>query len=203
MSGKPTEQDPIKDSKQDPVAEAPQDEVTNEALQAEAVEACEESAESGLEENLEEQLEAALKKADENWDIALRTKAEMENIKRRSEQEVDKARKFALEKFANELLSVRDSMEMGLEASKADGADITKIVEGTELTSKMLSDVMAKFGVVQLNPVGEPFNPDHHQAISMQPSPEHDNNTVTAVMQKGYLLNDRLLRPAMVIVAKN
>lgn len=196
MSGKPTEQEPTQDSVQNSETETAKDEMVE---SADAVEAADESTEPSL----EEQLEAALKKADENWDVALRTKAEMENIKRRSEQEVDKARKFALEKFANELLAVRDSMEMGLEASKADGADIEKIVEGTELTSKMLADVMAKFGVVQLNPVGEAFNPDHHQAISMQPSPEHDNNTVTAVMQKGYLLNDRLLRPAMVVVAKN
>lgn len=193
MSGKPTEHDPA--------IEVPQDEVVNEELQADVAQGGEEL--SSDEPSLEEQLEVALKKADENWDIALRTKAEMENIKRRSEQEVDKARKFALEKFANELLTVRDSMELGLEASKAESADIEKIIEGTELTSKMLTDVMAKFGVVQLNPVGEAFNPDHHQAISMQPSPEHDNNTVTAVMQKGYLLNDRLLRPAMVVVAKN
>lgn len=193
MSGKPSEHDST--------TEMPQDEVVNEASQVDVVQESEEL--SSDESSLEEQLEVALKKADENWDIALRTKAEMENIKRRSEQEVDKARKFALEKFANELLTVRDSMELGLEASKADGADIAKIIEGTELTSKMLADVMAKFGVVQLNPVGEPFNPDHHQAISMQPSPEHDNNMVTAVMQKGYLLNDRLLRPAMVVVAKN
>lgn len=193
MSGKPSEHDST--------TEMPQDEVVNETSQVDVAQESEEL--SSDEPNLAEQLEAALKKADENWDIALRTKAEMENIKRRSEQEVDKARKFALEKFANELLTVRDSMELGLEASKADGADIAKIIEGTELTSKMLADVMAKFGVVQLNPVGEPFNPDHHQAISMQPSPEHDNNMVTAVMQKGYLLNDRLLRPAMVVVAKN
>jgi molecular chaperone GrpE len=153
--------------------------------------------------DLQAQLAAAQAKADENWDIALRTKAEMENVKRRTDKDVDNARKFALEKFANELLAVRDSMEMGLTAAQEEGADIAKIIEGTELTGKMLASAMEKFKVVQLDPMGETFNPDHHQAISMQPSPEQENNTVMAVMQKGYLLNDRLLRPAMVVVVKN
>lgn len=153
--------------------------------------------------DLQAQLAEAQAKADENWDIALRTKAEMENLKRRTDKDVDSARKFALEKFANELLAVRDSIEMGLAAAQEEGADIAKIIEGTELTEKMLATAMEKFKVIQLNPLGEVFNPDHHQAIAMQPSPEQEDNTVMSVMQKGYLLNDRLLRPAMVIVVKN
>ena len=120
-----------------------------------------------------------------------------------TEKDIDNARKFALEKLANELLGVRDSMEMGLSAAQEEGTDIAKLVEGSELTLKMLATLMDKFNIVAIDPVGEKFNPDHHQAISMVPSPEHDNNIVMSVMQKGYLLNDRLLRPAMVIVSKN
>lgn len=156
---------------------------------------------------LREQLIAAQQKADQNWDLALRTKAEMENLKRRTEQDIDKTRKFALEKIAQELLAIRDSMELGLEASASaldnDSAEVGKLHEGNELTLKMLSSLMEKFNIVQLNPVGEPFNPEHHQAISMQANAEYADNTVSAVMQKGYLINERLLRPAMVIVVKN
>lgn len=152
---------------------------------------------------LHAELEAAKAKADENWDIALRTKAEMENVKRRTDKDIENARKFALEKLANELLAVRDSMEMGLTAAQEDGADIAKIIEGSELTLKMFADVMGKFNIVQLDPKGEKFNPDHHQAIAMQPAEGQEDNTVMDVMQKGYLLNDRLLRPAMVVVVKN
>lgn len=198
----------MSDIKSDEVVGNPVEEAIEGVLEEASVEA---GQETGTEEaveldpiaKLQAQLAEAQAKADENWDIALRTKAEMENVKRRTDKDVDNARKFALEKFANELLAVRDSMEMGLSAAQEEGADIAKIVEGTELTAKMLASAMEKFKVVQLDPVGETFNPDHHQAIAMQPSPEQENNTVMSVMQKGYLLNDRLLRPAMVVVVKN
>lgn len=198
----------MSDIKSDEVVGNPVEEAIEGVLEEASVEA---GQETGTEEaveldpiaKLQAQLAEAQAKADENWDIALRTKAEMENVKRRTDKDVDSARKFALEKFANELLAVRDSMEMGLSAAQEEGADIAKIVEGTELTAKMLASAMEKFKVVQLDPVGETFNPDHHQAIAMQPSPEQENNTVMSVMQKGYLLNDRLLRPAMVVVVKN
>ena len=160
-----------------------------------------EAAENTLEE-LEQMLEEARNKAAENWDQLLRVQAELENSRRRAQRDVENAHKFALEKFALELLPVRDSLEMGLEAASAEDVGIEKLREGTELTLKMLSNAMEKFGINEINPVGEPFNPELHQAMSMQESTEHEPNTVTAVMQKGYLLNDRLIRPAMVIVCK-
>lgn len=153
--------------------------------------------------DLQAQLAAAEEKAAKNYDLALRTQAEMENIKRRTSIDLEKAHKFALEKFANDLLPVKDSLEMGLTAGQsAEDGQLEKIVEGVELTLKMFADVLAKNGVEEVNPEGEKFNPEHHQAMTMQPHPEHPANTVIAVMQKGYLLNERLIRPAMVMVSK-
>lgn len=149
-----------------------------------------------------EKLEIAEKKATENWDQLLRTKAEMDNIRRRTQKDLENAHKFALEKFVSEMLAVKDSLEMGVDAAKQESADVKNLLEGSEMTLNMLAGVFEKFNVVELNPVGEKFNPDHHQAMSMQPSEEHEPNTVMAVMQKGYLLNDRLVRPAMVMVSK-
>lgn len=147
------------------------------------------------------QLEEAQTQAQENWDKLLRVQAEMDNLRKRTARDVENAHKFALEKFAGELLAVRDSLEMGLDAARGE-TDVDKIREGTELTLKMLAQVMEKFGIRQIDPQGERFDPDRHQAMSMQPNAELEPNTVMAVMQKGYLLNDRLLRPAMVVVSK-
>jgi len=150
-------------------------------------------------------LEDARGKADEHWDQVLRTNAELENLRRRAKQDVENAHKYALEKFAQELLPVKDSLEMGLAAAsgEADAAEaIKQLREGTELTLKMLSAAMEKSGIKEIDPVGETFNPEQHQAMSMQESEEHAPNTVIAVMQKGYQLNDRLIRPAMVVVSK-
>ncbi len=147
-------------------------------------------------------LEEARSKAAENWEQVLRVQAELENSQRRAQRDVENAHKYALEKFALELLPVKDSLEMGLEAASGEDAVVQKLREGTELTLKMLATAMEKFGIKELNPVGEPFNPELHQAMTMQESEEHEPNTVTAVMQKGYLLNDRLIRPAMVVVCK-
>lgn len=145
-------------------------------------------------------------KADENWDIALRTKAEMENVRRRTEKEVFNARKYGIEKMVSEILPVKDSMEMGLKAAiELDTEDeaVHKIREGMELTLKMMNDALAKIGVKEIDPQeGEPFNADFHQAMSMQEVPGRDPNTIVAVVQKGYTLNERLIRPAMVMVAK-
>lgn len=145
-------------------------------------------------------------KADENWDIALRTKAEMENVRRRTEKEVSNARKYGIEKMVSEILPVKDSMEMGLKAAiELDTEDeaVHKIREGMELTLKMMNDALAKIGVKEIDPQeGEPFNADFHQAMSMQEVPGRDPNTIVAVVQKGYTLNERLIRPAMVMVAK-
>jgi molecular chaperone GrpE len=153
-------------------------------------------------EEMIEKLENAEKKAVENWDQLLRTKAEMDNIRRRTQKDLENAHKFALEKFISEMLAVKDSLEMGMDAAIQENATVDSLREGSEMTLTMLEGVFEKFNVVELNPMGEKFNADHHQAMSMQPSDEHEPNTVMAVMQKGYLLNDRLVRPAMVMVSK-
>ena len=150
-------------------------------------------------------LEDARSKADEHWDQVLRTNAELDNLRRRAKQDVENAHKYALEKFAQELLPVKDSLEMGLAAASTEGdaaQAVQQLREGTELTLKMLAAAMEKAGIQEVDPVGESFNPELHQAMSMQESAEHAPNTVMAVMQKGYQLNDRLIRPAMVVVSK-
>ena len=144
------------------------------------------------------QLEADLAEAK---DAALRAQADAVNVQRRAEQEVDKARKFALERFVSELLPVVDNMERALEAAGTDEA-VKPIVEGVELTQKSLIDALQKHGVETIDPMGEPFDPQIAQAMSMVENPEVEQNTVIAVMQKGYQLNGRLVRPAMVMVSK-
>lgn len=136
-------------------------------------------------------------------DAALRAQADAINAQRRAELDVEKARKFALERFANDLLPVVDNLERALEASGGSDAEgVAAVVEGVELTLKSLVDVLAKNGVTPVDPHGEPFDPQVAQAMSMVENPDVEPNTVIAVMQKGYLLKDRLLRPAMVMVSK-
>ncbi len=153
-----------------------------------------------------ESLSAALaierSRADENWDRVLRMQADMENQRKRSQRDVQNARKFALEGMINDLLPVRDSLEMGITAASQTDADISSIVEGSELTLKMLSQAFEKYNIEEVNPVDQKFNPEFHQAMSMQEIEGRDSNTVVNVLQKGYTLNDRLIRPALVIVAK-
>jgi molecular chaperone GrpE len=151
---------------------------------------------------LQKELEQANQKAQENWDKALRVQAEMENLKRRTQKDLDDARKYALERFAKELLTVVDSLELGLQAISGDSEEVKKFREGSELTLKQFEAAFAKVNIEIVNPVGQPFNPEHHQAMAMQPSAEVAPNSVLTVFQKGYLLNGRLLRPAMVVVAK-
>lgn len=150
---------------------------------------------------LEAEIEALKQKADDNWNQFLREKAESENARRRAQKDVENARNFAIEKFVQELLPVKDSLEMGLQASQEKGADVGKLKEGTKLTLKMFNNTVAKFGVEVVDPMGKPFNPEFHQAMTMQES-DKKPNVVLAVMQKGYLLNGRLIRPAMVVVSK-
>jgi len=152
--------------------------------------------------SLRELLEAAEKKAEINYELALRTKAEADNIKRRSENDVSNARKFGIEKFAQELLPIIDSLEMGLAAASHDNASVEKFREGSEMTIKMFLSAIEKNGVKAVDPQGEKFNPDLHQAMSMQENPDVEPNTVLTVFQKGYTLQGRLMRPAMVIVSK-
>lgn len=146
-------------------------------------------------------LEDARGKADEHYNQWLRTQAELDNLRKRSARELENAHKYALEKFLVELLPVRDSLELGLVAAENGAGEFAKLREGMELTLKMLAAAMDKFGVAQINPEGEKFNPELHQAMSMQQLPDVEANTVVNVVQKGYTLNERLLRPAMVIVA--
>lgn len=153
--------------------------------------------------SLQRELEQALAKADENWSLYLSARAEMENMRKRAARDLENARKFALEKFIAELLPVKDSLEMGLAAAaETTAADVNKLLEGTRLTLKMLASALEKAGVTELNPVGARFNPEFHEAMAMQPTDRAAPNTVTQVIQKGYLLNERLVRPAMVIVAQ-
>jgi len=153
--------------------------------------------------DLQSELEKANARADENWEKVLLAKADVENMRRRSQKDVEKAHRFSIEKFAKDMLPVVDSLELGLASAQASSGDVKAIKEGLELTHKQLLDSLEKSGVKQVNPEGETFNPEFHQAISMVPSPEHEPNTVIQVFQKGYNLNDRLLRPAMVIVSQS
>ncbi|HQU16164.1 MAG: nucleotide exchange factor GrpE [Chromatiales bacterium 21-64-14] len=147
-------------------------------------------------------LEEARAKAEEHWNQFLRLKAEMENFRRRSERELENAHKYAVEKFATELLAVRDSLEMGLSVAQEGVVDAGKLKEGSELTLKLLSQVFEKFGIRALDPAGTRFDPSYHEAMAMQERADLEPNTVLNVVQKGYTLNDRLIRPAMVIVSK-
>ncbi|WP_429156954.1 nucleotide exchange factor GrpE [Aeromonas veronii] len=151
---------------------------------------------------LEAQLETAIQKAAEERERALRTAAEMENLRRRTELDVEKAHKFSLEKFANELLPVLDNLERAIELADKENEALKPMIEGVELTLKSMQSGVAKFGLVALDPINQPFDPNAHQAMSMVPSADVAPNTVIAVMQKGYDLNGRVIRPAMVMIAK-
>lgn len=152
-------------------------------------------------ESLQRDLDQALAKADEHWKLYLGAHAEMENLRKRTERDVQNAHKFALERFFGELLPVRDSLEMGLAAAN-DTVDVAKLREGVELTLKQLTAAMEKFGVRELDPTGAKFNPAEHEAMAMVPAHQAEPNTVVQVIQKGYVLNERLIRPAKVLVAQ-
>ncbi len=151
---------------------------------------------------LKKQLEEARRTAESHWESVLRANAELENLRKRSERELENAHKFGLDRMVNELLPVKDSLELGLAAGDGDDAKLAKLREGMELTLKMFSSALEKFGVTEINPDGEIFNPEYHQAMTMQEADGQESNTVITVIQKGYLLNNRLVRPALVIVAK-
>lgn len=152
-------------------------------------------------EGLQRELDQALAKADEHWKLYLGAHAEMENLRKRAEREVQNAHKFALERFFGELLPVRDSLELGL-AAASDAVDIAKLREGVELTLRQLTTAMEKFGAREVNPLGAKFDPGQQEAMAMLPTDQAEPNTVVQVVQKGYLLNERLIRPAKVIVAQ-
>ena len=189
---------PVNEEQQEPVENQPEEERVQENGEG-VEETVEEVAELSLEEQVV-QLEDELVSAK---DAVLRAQADAQNATRRAEQDVEKARKFALERFAGELLPVVDNLERALEAADGDEEVVKPIAEGVELTLKSFQDVMSKFNIEVVDPQGEPFDPNVHQAMSMVENNEVEPNTVIAVMQKGYTLNGRLVRPAMVMVSKS
>ncbi len=171
-----------------------------EELEDESVNDGADDAELSEQEETPEAAMAELKaRADDNWDRYLRAAAETENVRKRASRDVEHARKYALEGFGTEMLAVRDSLELGLEA--VESADADSIAEGSKATLKLLSAALERFGIAEIDPVGEPFDPERHEAINMQPSADAEPGSVLSVVQKGYSLNGRLLRPAMVVVA--
>ncbi|WP_269619927.1 nucleotide exchange factor GrpE [Zhongshania sp. BJYM1] len=160
--------------------------------------------ESGVESelSLEDQLAEAKQAVADAHEQSLRAAAEAQNIRRRAEKDAENARKFALEKFAGDMLPVVDNLDRALAAADMADESLKAILEGVELTRKTLVDALARHNVEQLNPVGEPFNPEFHEAMAMVPNPDAEPNSVLDVMQKGYTLNGRLLRAAMVVIAK-
>jgi len=180
-----------------PVEELEEDQVTLEGQQDEH------SAEADVAEgDLEAQVASLQEELTQAKEQSLRAAAEIQNIRRRAEQDVEKAHKFALEKFVTDMLPVADNLERAVQAASADGADISAVVEGVELTLKSLVDGLKQHKVETLDPEGEPFDPQLHQAMTMVESPDVEPNTVINVFQKGYTLNGRLVRPAMVVVSK-
>jgi molecular chaperone GrpE len=155
-------------------------------------------------EDLVTALEAAREAADQARDQALRAQAESENVRRRAQRDVENAHKFALERFASDLLPVVDNLERAVEAARGQRADgaAAAIADGVQLSLKLFVDTLARADVQQVDPLGQPFDPKFHQAVSMVESDTAEPNSVLQVLQKGYTLNGRLVRPAMVIVSK-
>lgn len=145
-------------------------------------------------------LQALQARADENWEKYVRVAAELENTRKRAVRDVENAHKYSLEQFARELLGVRDSLEMGIETGADSGAET--LLKGSQATLKLLATTMQQFGIAELDPHGEPFDPQLHEAMTMQPSSDVEPGSVMTVFQKGYTLNGRLLRPARVVVAQ-
>ncbi|WFE68565.1 nucleotide exchange factor GrpE [Thiomicrospira sp. R3] len=161
-----------------------------------------EQAEEVVEQDVNQLLEEARLQASQHWDSLLRVQADMENLRRRTRIDIESAHKYALEKLIHALVPVADSLELGLDASNKPEASVESIREGLAMTFKQFLDVLADFNVERINPAGEKFDPQKHEAMTMIPSPAHESNAVVEVFQKGYALNDRLIRPARVIVAQ-
>ena len=176
-----------------------------ERLEAAEAGAREAPPEEGEGDSLQAECDRLRKEVEGLKDQALRAQAEMQNVRRRAELDVEKAHKFALERFVRELLPVVDGLEKAVENSLVEeGGDerLVRIHEGVEMTLNMFVSVLEKFSVQQINPLGAPFDPQRHEAMSMVDAPDAEPNSVVAVMQKGYVLNERLVRPAMVVVAR-
>lgn len=152
---------------------------------------------------LESRLAAAERRSEEHWNQTLRARAELDNLQKRSAREIENAHKYALEKFVAELLPVKDSLELGLSAAQDQDVDVARVREGVDLTLKMFRTVMERFGIEEVTPArGEAFDPQYHEAMSTQEAEGVEPGQVVMVVQRGYLLNGRLVRPAMVIVGK-
>ena len=162
----------------------------------------EEQQDSSTIEDLESQLEEAQQSAKDNWDKLLRSQAEMENLKRRTAKDLENAHKYALDGFVKALLEVSDSLTMGIKSAKEDKATLETTTEGLELTMKVFNSTLEKFGVESINPIDEKFDPDLHEAVTMVPMPDKKSNTILEVIQTGFTLNGRLVRPALVIVVQ-
>ena len=154
------------------------------------------------EDDLQTQLEEAQQSAKDNWDKVVRAQAEMENLKRRNAKDLENAHKFALDGFVKALLEVKDSLTMGIKTATDDNASVESITEGLEMTDKVFISTLEKFGVELLDPAGEVFNPEFHEAVTMVPMPDKESNSVLEVVQHGFTLNGRLVRPAMVVVVQ-
>lgn len=199
MSGQENETLQAETGQQDQQEKAVNDAATAEVQDMPEVEG--EAAAADEIETLRSELDKEREQAKTNMDLALRAQAEMENLRKRTTRDIENAHKYALEKFVNELLPIVDSLELGMSA--AEGKDDNKeLLEGMQLTLKMFLSALEKFGVKQIAPEGEKFNPEQHEAVSMQEIEGKEAGTVVTVMQKGYELNGRLVRPAMVMVAK-
>ncbi len=190
------EQNPVEEQQAQPVEEAQADDVVNEIPEQSAEVA--DQADAG---KLAAELAAAVAEVESLKDQMLRIQADAQNVRRRAEQDVEKAHKFGVEKFANEMLPIMDSLERAIEAFGDDEA-LASMREGVEMTMNMFLSGLEKFKMEQVNPLGEAFDPALHQAMSMVEAADAEPNSVIAVMQKGYTLHGRLVRPAMVVVAK-
>ena len=199
MSNEPGE-DAVDVENQTPEDDQPTADAAESATEEPAADAS--NGDLSLEQALEKLAQAELA-TDRAKDDLLRVQAEMQNLRRRTEQDVEKAHKFGQERFSTELLSVMDNLERALEAASDREEEAVKaIYDGVELTLKSFTDCFSKFNIEVVDPLGEPFDPDLHQAMSIQENADVEPNSVIAVMQKGYTLHGRVLRPAMVMVSK-
>nr|VFJ66390.1 MAG: molecular chaperone GrpE [Candidatus Kentron sp. FW] len=196
--------EPIGDKENTPDASAPEQKIDDSTEPPEKTSSTDDAQSGGSSlDDLANRLMAAEQQVEEHRNAMLRLQAEMENLRKRSAREVENAHKYGLDRFVSELLPVKDSLELGIAATGDDKVDVTAIREGMELTLKMFATAMGKSGVEEVFPApGERFDPERHQAMSMQEDKEKESGTISMVIQKGYLLNNRLVRPAMVIVVK-
>jgi len=184
-------------------AQAVEQEVENNAAQEQNVaDESLEQAQSTVDDDVTAMLEQAQQEAAQHKDLALRLQADMENLRRRTRLDLEEAHKFALKKFVDALIPAMDSMEMGMSAAAKEEATKESIREGVEMTFKQMLDVLGQFNVERIDPTGEKFDPQLHEAMTMIPSAEHESQTVIDTIQKGYTLNERLVRPARVVVAQ-